>query len=219
MRRFLKNNGLMVVCGGLFLVTLLFMSVTGHRHYNSDQQEHHDPTVGYWEYLHTGDFVEGVFENWESEFLQMGTYVLFTVFLLQKGSPESKPLDEQAPQDVDPKRQRYADPPGPVRRGGLALRLYSNSLALALFALFLLSFALHAVGGTWAYNEDQLAHGGHTVSILTFVTTSEFWFQSMQNWQSEFLSVVALAVLGIWLRQQGSPESKPVGAPHAMTGD
>jgi hypothetical protein len=218
-RRFIRNNGLSIVYLGLFLITLCVMSVAGHHHYNADQREHHDPSVSYWAYLHTGDFVEGVFENWESEFLQMGTYVLFTVWLLQKGSPESKPLDEQAPQDVDPKRQRYADPPRPVQRGGLALRLYSNSLAIALFALFVLSFVLHAIGGTWAYNEDQLAHGGQPVSILRFVTTSEFWYQSMQNWQSEFLAVASLALLAIWLRQQGSPESKPVAAPHSKTGD
>jgi hypothetical protein len=217
-RRFLKNNGLSLVYVGLFLLTLFVMSVTGHHHYNSEQREHHDPVVSYWTYLHTGDFVEGVFENWESEFLQMGTYVLFTVYLFQKGSPESKPLDERMPQDVEPQRQRYSDTPRPVRRGGLALRLYSNSLAIALFALFLFSIILHAVGGTWAYNEDQMAHGGRPVSILTFVTTGEFWYQSMQNWQSEFLAVAALAVLGIWLRQHGSPESKPVGAPHSMTG-
>jgi hypothetical protein len=217
-RRFLRNHGLTIAYMGFFLLTLVLMSVTGHHHYNADQREHHEPAVGYWAYLHTGDFVEGVFENWESEFLQMGSYVLLTVFLFQKGSPESKPLNEQAPQDVDPKRQRYPDPPAPVRRGGLPLKLYSNSLALALFGLFALSFVMHAVGGTWAYNEDQIAHGGHPVSILGFLTTGEFWYQSMQNWQSEFLAVATLAVLGIWLRQQGSPESKPVGAPHSQTG-
>jgi len=218
-RRFLKDNGLTLTFMALFLITLFLMSVTGHHHYNSDQREHREPAVTYWSYLHTGDFVEGVFENWESEFLQMGTYVLFTVFLFQRGSPESKPIGEQTPQDVDPKRQRYRNPPRPVRRGGFLLRLYSNSLAIALFALFLFSIVMHAVSGTWAYNEDQLAHGGHPVSILTFVTTGEFWFQSMQNWQSEFLAVAALAVLAIFLRQQGSPESKPVGAPHDKTGD
>jgi hypothetical protein len=219
MRRFIKENGLTLACLALFSVTLAIMSATGHHQYNSNQREHHDPTVSYWSYLHTGDFVEGVFENWESEFLQMGSYVLLTAFLFQKGSPESKPLGEQTPQDVDPKRQRYPNPPGPVKRGGIALRLYANSLAIALFALFLFSIVMHAVGGTWAYNEDQIAHGGHPVSILTFVTTSEFWYQSMQNWQSEFLAVATLAVLGIYLRQRGSPESKPVAAPHAMTGD
>ena len=219
MPRLFKRYGLSIVYLGLFLLTLGVMSVTGHHQYDADQREHHQAPVSYGAYLHTGDFVEGVFENWESEFLQMGTYVLFTAFLFQVGSPESKPLGERSPQDVDPRRQRYRNPPWPVRRGGAWLKLYMNSLAIALFALFVLSFVMHLVGGTWAYNETQLAHGGHPVSILRFLTTSEFWYQSMQNWQSEFLSVAMLAVLGIYLRQQGSPESKPVGAPHRETGD
>jgi Domain of unknown function (DUF6766) len=218
MRRFLKNNGLSLVNIALFLAALFVMSVTGHHQYNGDLRDHHDRPVGYWSYLHTGDFIEGVFENWESEFLQMGTYVLFTAFLFQKRSPESKPLGEQTPQDVDPRRQRYPDPPRPVRRGGVILKLYMNSLAIALLAMFVLSFVLHAIGGTCAYNEEQLAHGGHPVSILGFLTTSNFWFQSLQNWQIEFLAVASLAILAIWLRQQGSPESKPVAAPHSHTG-
>jgi hypothetical protein len=219
-RRFLKDNGLSLVYLGLFFGVLVVMSLTGQRQYNNQQRDHHEPTVSYGAYLRTGDFVEGVFENWESEFLQMGTYVLFTVWFFQKGSPESKSLDEDEPQDVDPKRQRYRDRPAPVRRGGIVLKLYMNSLAIALFALFFLSLALHAVGGAWQYNADQLAHGSHqTVSILGFMTTADFWYQSMQNWQSEFLAVASLALLSIWLRQQGSPESKPVGAPHDKTGD
>jgi hypothetical protein len=219
MRRFLKNNGLTLVYLGLFFGTLFVMSVTGHHQYDSEQQDHGQPAVSYWAYLHTGDFVEGVFENWESEFLQMGTYVLFTAFLFQRGSPESKPIDEEFPQDVDPARQRYPDRPWAVRRGGGWLRLYKGSLTIALFALFFTSMALHALGGTWAYNHDQVVHGGAPIGILQFMTTSEFWYQSMQNWQSEFLAVASLAFLAIYLRQQGSPESKPVGAPHSKTGD
>ena len=218
-RRFLKNNGLTIVNLSLFFGALVIMSLTGHHQYNSDQRDHHQPVVSYGRYLTTGDFVEGVFENWESEFLQMGTYVLFTVWFFQKGSPESKKLDEEEPQDVPAERQRYPDRPWPVRRGGAVLRLYRNSLSIALFVLFLVSMTLHAVGGAWAYNQEQLEHGSHaTVSILGFMTTSEFWFQSMQNWQSEFLAVASLALLTIWLRQQGSPESKPVAAPHYQTG-
>jgi Domain of unknown function (DUF6766) len=218
MRRFLRNNGLTLAFAGLFLATLFVMSVVGQRDYNDRQADHGEPSVGYGTYLKTGDFVEGVFENWESEFLQMATYVLFTAFLFQKGSPESKPLDEQTAQDVAPERQRYADRPWAVRRGGPWLRLYMNSLAIALVGLFVLSLVLHAVGGTWAHNADQLAHGGQPIGIMQFVTTAEFWFQSMQNWQSEFLAVAALAFLSIFLRQQGSPESKPVAAPHSKTG-
>jgi hypothetical protein len=218
MRRLVRDNGLTFAFLMLFLGTMLVMSVSGHHRYNAEQRDHQQPAVGYWTYLHTGDFVEGVFENWESEFLQMGTYILFTIFLFQKGSPESKPLGEGVPQDVAPERQRYSHRPWPVRRGGAWLKLYMNSLALAFLVLFLLSLALHALGGTWAYNEEQLAHGGQPVGVMQFMTTSDFWYQSMQNWQSEFLAVASLAVLSIFLRQQGSPESKPVGAPHAKTG-
>jgi hypothetical protein len=148
----------------------------------------------------------------------MGTYVLATAWFFQRGSPESKDPDEPNPQDVDPKRQRYPNPPWPVRRGGLALKVYMNSLALALFALFVMSFLLHAVGGTEEYNQNAREHGGRPVSVTTFMTTSEFWYQSFQNWQSEFLSVGVLIVLSVFLRQHGSPESKPVGAPHSASG-
>jgi len=218
LRRFLHNNGLTLLMFGLFLAALIPMSITGHRSHNDDLKDHDRPEIGYVAYLGSGNFVEGVFENWESEFLQMGVYVLATAYVFQRGSPESKPLDQETPQDVDPRRQRYADRPWPVRRGGAWLKLYMNSLGLALAALFILSFVLHAVGGTRDYNESQREHGGSTVSVFGFVRTSEFWYQSFQNWQSEFLSVGALAVLGIYLRQHGSPESKPVAAPHAATG-
>jgi hypothetical protein len=218
MRTFLKNNGLTLTYLGLFAIALLLMSVSGHRAYNGDRRDHHQTPVTYGAYLHSGDFVEGVFENWESEFLQMGTYVIFTAFLFQVGSSESKSPDERAPQDVDPRHQRYRERPWPVRRGGAWLRVYVNSLAIAMFVLFGVSIILHALGGTWAYNEQQVEHGGTPVGVLRFVTTSAFWYQSMQNWQSEFLSVASLAVLSIYLRQQGSPESKPVAAPHSQTG-
>jgi hypothetical protein len=218
MRTFLRNHGLSLAMFGLFLAALIPMSVVGHHAHDADLAEHGRRPIPYVTYLTSGDFIEGVFENWESEFLQMGVYVLITAYLFEKGSPESKSLDEQAPQDVDPRRQRYPNRPWPVRRGGVWLTLYMNSLATALFALFAMSFFLHAVGGTTAYNQNAREHGESTISVTTFLTTSEFWYQSFQNWQSEFLSVGTLAVLGIFLRQQGSPESKPVAAPTSQTG-
>jgi hypothetical protein len=218
MRRFLRNNGLTLFMFGLFFGALVPMSLTGHHAYNGDLEQHHRPKISYWRYVGSGHFVEGVFENWESEFLQMGTYVLAAAWFFQKGSPESKDPDAPSPQDVDPKKQRYPNPPWPVRRGGLALKVYRNSLALALFGLFLMSFVLHAIGGTTEYNQTQREHGGRPVSVTTFMTTSDFWYQSFQNWQSEFLSVGVLIVLSIYLRQHGSAESKPVGAPDSKTG-
>ena len=218
MRRVLRDNGLSITMFALFLVFLVAQSVAGYKTNNSDNEQHNQPRESYGEYLASGAFVEATFENWESEFLQLSGYVFLTAFLIQKGSPESKDPDGDEV-DADPRQQRdKPGVPGPVRRGGLALKLYENSLTLALFALFLLSFVLHALGGHAEFNQQQLEHGEAAVSLWSFVTSSEFWFQSMQNWQSEFLAVAVLAVLGIFLRQRGSPESKPVAAPHAQTG-
>jgi hypothetical protein len=212
----LRNHSLSVVLFGLFVLFLLAQSVTGWRSYNSDQKEHLEPTSSYLAYLTTGHFVEATFENWESEFLQMGAYILLTVWFVQKGSAESKPLDGDPELDAEPRPAK--DAPSPVRRGGWRLRLYENSLGLAFALLFLLSIILHALGGARVYSAEQTAHGGAPVGVGQFVTTSTFWFQSFQNWQSEFLAVGAITVLSIFLRQKGSPESKPVTAPHGQTG-
>jgi hypothetical protein len=219
MRRFLRENSLSIVMFGLFFVFLLAQSLTGWRTANQENQEHHQPTESYVGYLGSGSFAEATFENWESEFLQMAGFVLLTVFLRQKGSPESKNLEGEEPVDADPNQASGRQGvPWPVRRGGLALAVYQNSLSLALVALFLMSFLFHALGGHAEYNQQQLEHGEAPVSLISFMTSSQFWFQSFQNWQSEFLAVFSLTVLGIFLRQRGSPESKPVAAPHAETG-
>ena len=221
MPRFFRNNGLSIVMLALFLFSLLGQSITGFHEYNQSQLEHGQPTVSYAEYHTTGHFVEAVFENWESEFLQMSAYVLLTAYLFQKGSAESKDPDGDNPSDADPARSKdKKDAPWPVRRGGLALKLYENSLFLALIMLFLISFWLHAAGGAKEYNAGQQAQGSPiTVTTIGYLGTSRFWFESFQNWQSEFLSVAAIVLLSIWLRQKGSPESKPVAAPHSQTGD
>ena len=218
MRRVLRDNGLSITMFALFLVFLVAQSIAGFRASNSDNEEHGQPPESYGQYLTSGAFVEATFENWESEFLQLGAYVLLTALLIQKGSPESKNPDSNE-SDEDP-RARRDDPeaPGPVRRGGLALAVYEHSLSIALFTLFVVSFVLHALGGHAEFNQQQLEHGQAAVSLWSFVTSSQFWFQSMQNWQSEFLAVAALTVLGVFLRQRGSPESKPVAAPHTQTG-
>jgi hypothetical protein len=219
-RRFARNNGLLLVTFfGFFLVFWALQAVTGQHAYNADQREHGEAAISLASYLTHGHFVEATFENWESEFLQMGSYVLLTVWLRQRGSAESKSLDEDEPQDEDPAKHRDdPDVPWAVRRGGVALRLYSHSLSIAFFVLFGLSWLVHAMGGAREYSEEQLAHGGHAVTTWAFVKTSEFWFQSFQNWQSEFLAVAAIVALSIFLREKGSPESKPVHAPHAETG-
>ncbi len=220
MRRFFHNNGLSIVLFGLFFFSFVGQYLTGHKEYNDDQREHNQPTVGYVEYLGEGHFIEATFENWESEFLQMGMYVVLTIFLFQKGSSESKTPDTTDRVDMIPENGLLdKDAPAPVKRGGLALKLYQNSLSIALFSLFAISFALHAVGGARVYNEEQAAHGEtEKASPIEYIGTSRFWFESFQNWQSEFLSIGAMVVLSIFLRQKGSPESKPVDSPHSETG-
>jgi hypothetical protein len=211
--RLWKENSLSIVLLGLFLFFWVGQAVSGWRHEEDERQEHGEPAITLAEYVRSGEFWESTAENWESEFLQMAAFVLFTVFLRQKGSPESKPLEG------DPEVERAPRPrpgaPWPVRRGGVTLRLYQRSLFLALFALFAFSFAMHVLAGSRAFNEEQVRHGAATVTALGYLGTSRFWFESFQNWQSEFLSVGALVLLGVWLRQRGSPESKPVDAPHA----
>jgi hypothetical protein len=218
-RRLLRNNGLSLTVFGLFFAILIGQSVVGERVYNQDQLDHGEMAISYRAYLQTRSFLEVTFENWESEFLQMAAYVLLTAYLFQRGSVESKDPDGQEATDEDPRLHRHhPEAPWPVRRGGLVLKLYENSLFLAFVLLFLVSFTLHAIGGAGQYSQDRLAHGGKAVTTLHYLTTSQFWFESLQNWQSEFLAVFAIVVLSIFLRQKGSPESKPVAAPHGQTG-
>ena len=219
MRSWVRDHGLLLANAGLFVVFFAGMVLAGVHAYNGDQQAHGQSAVSLWGYLHTGDFVEATFENWESEFLQMGMYVVLTAYLFQRGSSESKPLDEPAPQDEDPRdADKRGNVPWPVRRGGLVLSLYENSLAALFFILFAASIALHAVGGARAYSADQVAHGEAPVSTWGFVRTAEFWFESFQNWQSEFLAVAVIVGASVYLRQRGSAESKPVAEPHHATG-
>jgi hypothetical protein len=214
-----RNNGLSIVVVGLFLVFLLGQAIAGYHEHNQEQRTHHQPEIAFGEYLGSAHFLEATFENWESEFLQMGAYVILTVFLFQKGSSESKDPDKQEKVDQDPRRHASdPDAPRPVRQGGWQLKLYQHSLSLVLFALFLLSFVGHGLSGAAEYNQEQLEHGGQAISLVSYLATARFWFESFQNWQSEFLAVGAIVVLSIWLREQGSPESKPVAAPHSKTG-
>jgi hypothetical protein len=220
MRRRIRENGLSIVLVTLFLVFWAGQSVVGHREHNAEQRDHGEPPLEYTAYLRSAHFWEATGENWESEFIQIFSYVFLTAFLFQKGSAESKKLDEPEPVDRAPRANRdHADAPWPVRRGGLVLKLYEYSLSLAFLLLFLISITLHAVAGSAEYNQEQGAHG--ELSALTpvqYAGTSRFWFESMQNWQSEFLAIAAVVVLSIFLRQRGSPESKPVDSPHAETG-
>lgn len=212
----IRNSKLAIACFAIFAILMVAQSLTGWRDRNNDAHDHHQPAISYPHYLTTGHFVEATFENWESEFLQMGAYIALTMFLVQKGSAESKdPVHEE-----DDPESHAGDPdaPWPVRRGGVWLTLYKNSLLAAFVFLFIGSWIGHALGGTAEYNANGAAHGQSPVSVLGYIRTSSFWFQSFQNWQSEFLAVGAIVVLSIFLRQYRSPESKPVIAPNAETG-
>ena len=219
MRRFWRNNGLSIVLFGLFFISLVGQYLTGFNEFNEDQKTHGQPTETYIGYFGEGHFIEAVFENWESEFLQMGMFVILTIFLYQKGSSESKKKDAIEEVDVIPEKSGLKkNAPFPVRRGGFLLKIYENSLSIAFFALFAISFLLHGIGGAKDYNREQAEHGEKQISTVEYFETSRFWFESFQNWQSEFLSIGAMVFLSVFLRQRGSPESKPVANPHSETG-
>lgn len=213
LRKVWRNNSLSIVVLSLFVIFLFGQSVTGHRQYNEDQLSHSQSVISYGEYLRSSHFVEAIFENWESEFLQMSMYVLLTVYFVQKGSAESRDPDVG-----NPRSRLRSNSPALARRNGLTRKLYENSLFLALFALFICSLVLHAAGGAGNACDEAKLHGQQCYSTLGYMTTSQFWFESFQNWQSEFLAVGTLVILSIFLRQQDSPESKAVTDPNSKTG-
>jgi hypothetical protein len=215
----LRDHGLALATGGLFLLFMVGQTVTGYYVYTDQVLEHGGLESSFGQYLLSGHFLEATAENWESEFLQMAAYVLFTAVLYQRGSAESKKIGEPEEVDRDPRLFRdKPNAPWPVRRGGWVLAVYEYSLSIAFLLLFLVSFALHVIGGAAAHNQEALQHGEPAVSIGKYFASPQFWFESFQNWQSEFLSLVAMVVLSIYLRQRGSPESKPVDAAHDDTG-
>ncbi|MGV3503407.1 MAG: DUF6766 family protein [Adhaeribacter sp.] len=215
--RFLHENSLSLVVLAFFIFSLIGQILTGWQDYNQELQQMQQPSLTLTQYLGSGHFLEATFENWESEFLQMGLYVLLTVWLRQKGSSESKKMEGE--EEVDRAPKPHPGAPWPVQAGGLWLQLYKNSLTIAFFTLFLASFLLHGLGGTEVYNLEQQENGGPMVSMIGYMGTSRFWFESFQNWQSEFISIFSIVVLSIFLRQKGSPESKPVDALMEETGN
>jgi len=209
--RFVKNNGLAIAMFGIFFAAIIGLSITGWATENDERMQHGEAGQSYLAYVGSGAFGEAVFENWESEFLQMWALVILTVFLYQKGSADSKPLRGKGEQDTRSRLSIIRASTWNQRIKALGHSIYAHSLGIALLLLFLASFGLHALGGTEAYNEMQRQHGAETVSVLGYLATSQFWYESLQNWQSEFLAVGVLIVLSIYLRERGSQQSKPVG--------
>ena len=217
MRQFLKDNGLSVVFAVLFLVSICGQAVTGFKEHNQELQEEGAPQVSFSKYLTSGHFLQATFENWESEFLQMALFVVLTIFLYQKGSSESKDPEGDEPVDKEPNPNKK-DAPWAVKQGGLILAVYKHSLSIVLIILFIASFILHWYGSMKDYNEEQLLKGGQVENAMQYLGNPRLWFESFQNWQSEFLSVFAIVVLTIFLRQKGSPQSKPVDEKNSETG-
>jgi hypothetical protein len=211
---FLRRNGLSLAAAALMVATLAGQLLTGHVVYNAERLALGLLPIGLLDYVTSGHAISATFENWESEFLQMGMFVLLTVVLRQKGSAESRPMSEAA----EDKRIDAGPTPWPVRAGGVWKMLYGHSLAIAFGVLFALSFALHAEGSWRRELVERAAKGEDAISLAAYLGTADFWFESFQNWQSEFLAVLSLVVLSIWLRQKDSPQSKPLEAPHSQTG-
>jgi len=217
MKTFVRNNALSLSFFLLFVFSLYGQIQFGFMEYNKELGEEGASTIGMPAYLTSGHFLQSTFENWESEFLQMALFVVLTIFLQQKGSSESKDLDkkEEVDRPPDPKRK---DAPWPVRTGGWILQLYKHSLTIMLLLLFLGSFLLHFYGSLSDENMQLALKGRAHETAAQYISDSRFWFESFQNWQSEFLSVFAIVVFSIFLRQQGSPQSKPVDAADSETG-
>ncbi|MEJ0055371.1 MAG: DUF6766 family protein [Bacteroidota bacterium] len=213
---FFYKNGLSIAVLSLMFFFLALQFITGWSEKNMELREQASAPLTFTQYATSGHFISATFENWESEFLQMALYVMLTVSLRQKGSSESKKLDGKEEVDREPRAHRAA--PGPVKKGGIWLMLYSNSLSLAFALLFLFSFVMHFYGSMQDQNDEHLQKGERLEQWREYITTTRFWFESFQNWQSEFLAVASIVLLSIWLRQKGSPESKPVDAPYSQTG-
>jgi hypothetical protein len=226
LRRFLRHNGLSLAFGALFLVALAFQALTGWHEFNNNEIAHarladeQPDAISFGRYLTSSHFGQAVMENWQSEYLQFTLFIFGTIWLVQRGSPESKELDKAGTgSDADQMLGEHANQRSPMwaRAGGLRTFIYSNSLLLVMTAIFLSSWFAHSVTGRAEYNASQVEHEQPTLSWLEYLGSADFWQTTLQNWQSEFLAVGSMVILSVYLRQRGSPESKPVGAPHDAT--
>ena len=221
MRRFIKHNSLSIAFLVLFLAALTGQAFAGHADFNDEQIRHGDPEISLSRYVVSSEFGNAVMENWQSEYLQFTLLILATVWLLQRGSPESKELgksgrESDQQQKVGPHAQQNS--PRWAKLGGLRRTVYENSLLLVMGTIWIGTWFAQSVTGLTTYNSDRLDHQLDTVGWWHYVGTPNFWEATLQNWQSEFLAVGSMAIFAVYLRQRGSPESKPVGAPHTSTG-
>jgi hypothetical protein len=217
-RTFFRDNALSIVLLIIFLLLVSGQIWSGWLNHNNQLSENYQSPLTLNEYLHSGAFGEAIFENWESEFLQMGIYVIITAVLFQRGSAESNDPDETRDHDIEEKARKRSDIPLWIRNSGVIWFFYKHSLSTAFLLLFAGSFVGHAIFGAQAYNDEAIVHGDKILSTWEYVQNSQFWFESFQNWQSEFLAIFAIVVLSIWLREKHSPESKPLHAKNSDTG-
>ena len=221
MPRFIRDHSLSLFFLAIFLASLVGLAIAGYALHNDDAIAHHGETMSFWRYIRSSDFGNAVMENWQSEYLQFMLFMLATVWLVQRGSPESKAVDE-AGRGSDHKQKvgRHARPDSPewAKAGGIKTAIYSNSLLIVMSIIFFGSWFAQSVTGWTQFNAQQVEHHQQTVSWLGYVGSADFWEATLENWQSEFLAVGSFAAITVFLRQRGSPESKPVGAPHHSTG-
>jgi hypothetical protein len=218
--RWVRDNGIALFFGTICVLTLIGQAIMGQKVFNEDALAHHEATVSFWRYLATSHYGQAVLENWESEFLQFALFILATIWLVQRGSPESHPLDKETAHK-DEKIGRYAlkSSPSWAKAGGWRTSVYAYSLVYLFTAIFFATWGGQSVTGWNEYNSQQQEHNEPKVSWAEYVRSPDFWEDSFQNWQSEFLAVGSMAVFTIYLRAKGSSESKSVGAPHDATGD
>ena len=223
----LRNHGLSLFFLTMFIAALIGQAIAGHAEYNNEEITHaqllneQPETLSFWRYIGTSDFGQAVMENWQSEYLQFTMFILATVWFVQKGSPESKQLHEVGLESDEDQRigeHAHTDSPKWARARGIKLFLYSNSLLIVMGLIWLGSWFAQSVTGWSTYNAQQIEHEDQTLNWLQYIGSADFWQSTLENWQSEFLAVGSMAVLAIYLRQRGSPESKPVGASHETTG-
>jgi hypothetical protein len=221
LRAFLRDNGLSLVFGALFLAAVVFQAIAGHNEYNDEQRQHNSEQISLSRYVTSARFAAAVLENWQSEYLQFTLFILLTVWFLQRGSPESKEMGKAGGEsDEEQKVGDHAEADSPLwaRVGGVRTALYSNSLVIVMGLIWIGCWVAQSVSGWTDYNADRLGHHLDVVGYAKYLTTAEFWERSLQNWQSELLAVGSMAIFAVYLRQRGSPESKPVGSPHEATG-
>jgi len=213
---FFYRNSLSISFIFLFFIGLIGQVYTGWQEHNEMLSEYHQPTQNLKRYLSSGHFLQATFENWESEFFQMALFVIFTIFLRQQGSSESKACDDPTIDSKDLIPLKHS--PWSVKKGGIYLRIYKHSLSICLMLLFILSFIAHWYGSWLDFNEKQVLEHKQAISFTAHIKSSKLWFESFQNWQSEFLSVFVIVFLSVYLRQIGSSQSKAVNASHHKTG-